>query len=594
MRNGFRTKGTAKDDSPQRPQRQRAGLFRSRMKDETGNRLEAAARRRRIGVWLGCGLLAVAVGACVWMIAPAGGSATDERAAAEQARTGTAVSGEYGFRESGLPIVSQPVKLRAVVRKTVTHGDFTEMQTLRELERTTGIRLEWEAIAAEQYNERKKWMFLNGELPDLFFSGLTSSDVVRYGSQGLLLPLEGLIDRYAPNIKRVFEQYPEARKAATTPDGHIYALGFMEANDYMTYRNQLAINREWLDKLRLELPQTTDDLLHVLRAFKHGDPNGNGLADEIPLASLYSGINQNYRALFNAFGVLNPDGSQLAVQDGQVRYEPIQPAYKEAIRYMRQLYEEGLLDPETFTQDGRRFMAKGSSQEIVYGAFTAFLGNVELGSLERLKRYDFVPPLAGPNGDRTWRRQDNRITPNTFSITSANRYPEATMRLIDAMNEEDTAFQLWRGPFGSHIRRTGEGMITQNPLPAGEQVLEAWIGKAAPYNSLPLYFTKPMIGRYVPDETSSLRQAAYQMYKPFIVSEEETFPQYVYYTVDQLLQLRKLDADIQSYQSEMEAKWVIVGGIDEEWDGYIEELRRMGLARKLSIHQEAYDAYLAL
>lgn len=594
MRNGFRTKGTAKDDLPQGRQRQRAGLFRSRTKDGTENGLEAAARRRRIGLWLGCGVLAVAVGAGVWMAALAGGSATDERAAEEQSATGTAAAGEYGFRESGLPIVSQPVTLRAVVRKTVTHGDFAEMQTLRELERTTGIRLQWEAIAAEQYNERKKWMFLNGELPDLFFSGLTSSDVVRYGSQGLLLPLEGLIDRYAPNIKRVFEQYPEARKAATTPDGHIYALGFMEANDYMTYRNQLAINREWLDKLGLELPQTTDALLHVLRAFKHGDPNGNGLADEIPLASLYSGINQNYHALFNAFGVLNPDGSQLAVQDGQVRYEPIQPAYKEAIRYMRQLYEEGLLDPETFTQDGRRFMAKGSGQEIVYGAFTAFLGNVELGSLERLKRYDFVPPLAGPNGDRNWRRQDNRITPNTFSITSANRYPEATMRLIDAMNEEDTAFQLWRGPFGSHIRHTGEDRIAQNPLPAGEQVLEAWIGKAAPYNSLPLYFTKPMIGRYVPDETSSLRQSAYQMYKPFIVSEEETFPQYVYYTADQLLQLRKLDADIQSYQSEMEAKWVIVGGIDEEWDGYIEELRRMGLARKLRIHQEAYDAYLAL
>lgn len=556
--------------------------------------MEEVQRRRRIGLWFGGCVLAAAFGVVVWMTAPAGGRATGDGAAANEWAPGAAGIRGYGFHESGLPIVSQPVTLRAVVRKTVTHGDFSDMQTLRELERTTGIRLQWEAIEADQYNERKKWMFLNGELPDVFFSGLTSSDVVRYGSQGTLIPLEGLIDRYAPNIKRVFDLYPEARKAATTPDGHIYALGFMEANDYMTYRNQLAINREWLDKLGLELPQTTDELLHVLRAFKHGDPNGNGLADEIPLASLYSGINQNFHALFNAFGVLNPDGNKLAVKDGQVRYEPIQPAYKEAIRYMRQLYVEQLLDSETFTQDGRRFMAKGSAPEIVYGAFTAFLGNVELGSLERLQRYAFVPPLAGPNGDRTWRRQDNRITPNTFSITSANRYPEATMRLIDAMNEEDTAFQLWRGPFDSHIRRTEDGMIAQNPLPAGEQVLEAWIGKAAPYNSLPLYFTKPMIERYVPDGTSSLRQAAYRMYKPFIVSEEETFPQYVYYTVDQLLQLHKLDADIQSYQSEMEAKWIIVGGIDEEWEEYMAELRRMGLARKLRIHQEAYDAYLAL
>jgi putative aldouronate transport system substrate-binding protein len=365
----------------------------------------------------------------------------------------------------------------------------------------------------------------------------------------------------------------------------------MEANDYMVYRNHLAINREWLDKLGLEVPETTDELYRVLQAFKERDPNGNGKRDEIPLASLYGGINQNFHALFNAFGVRNPDGNKLAVKDNHVRYEPVQPEYKEAVKYIHKLYAEQLIDPETFTQDAKRFMAKGGAPEIVYGAFTAFLGNVELGSLERLKRYAFVPPLTGPNGDRTWRRQDNRITPNTFSITSANKYPEATMRLIDAMNEEDTAFQLWRGPYGSHIRKEADGKIRQNPLPARETVLEAWIGEAAPYNSVPLYFTKSMMDNYVLDETSGMRNEAYKLYKPYIVPEEETYPQYLYYTVEQLQQLKVLDVDIQSYQSEMEAKWIVEGGIDEEWERYIAELHKMGLADKIRIHQDAYDAY---
>lgn len=515
------------------------------------------------------------------------GEGTEETAgnSAPQGETGA------GMYASGLPIVGKPVTLRAAVRKTVTHGDFSQMQTFQDLERATNIRFEWDQIPNETYTEKKKWMFLNGELPDVFFSGLTSSDVVRYGSQGLLIPLEELIDKYAPNIKKVFDAYPEVRKASTTPDGHIYSLAFMEANDYMVYRNHLAINREWLDKLGLEVPTTTDELYRVLQAFKERDPNGNGKRDEIPLASLYGGINQNFHALFNAFGVRNPDGSKLAVKDNSVRYEPVQPEYKDAIKYIHKLYAEQLIDPETFTQDAKRFVAKGSASEIVYGSFTAFLGNVELGSLERLKRYTFVPPLTGPNGDRTWRRQDNRITPNMFSITSANQYPESTMRLIDAMNEEDTAFQLWRGPYGSHIRKDSDGKIRQNPLPERKTVLEAWIGEAAPYNSVPLYFTKTMMGNYVLDETSSLRNEAYKLYKPYIVSEEETYPQYIYYTVGQLQQLQTLDADIQSYQSAMEAKWIIEGGIDEEWDRYIAELDKMGLDRKIRIHQDAYDAY---
>ncbi|MDF2659024.1 MAG: nucleoside hydrolase [Paenibacillus sp.] len=53
-------------------------------------------------------------------------------------------------------------------------------------------------------------------------------------------------------------------------------------------------------------------------------------------------VSNNYRALFNSFGVLNPDGNRMAVIGGQVRFEPVQPEYKEAVKYIRSLYAGGL------------------------------------------------------------------------------------------------------------------------------------------------------------------------------------------------------------------------------------------------------------
>ncbi len=40
----------------------------------------------------------------------------------------------------------------------------------------------------------------------------------------MLIPLEDLIDQYAPNLKKVMEKYPNIKSSITAPDGHIYAL----------------------------------------------------------------------------------------------------------------------------------------------------------------------------------------------------------------------------------------------------------------------------------------------------------------------------------------------------------------------------------
>jgi putative aldouronate transport system substrate-binding protein len=67
----------------------------------------------------------------------------------------------------------------------------------------------------------------------------------------------------------------------------------------------------------------------------------------------------------------------------------------------------------------------------------------------------------------------------------------------------------------------------------------------------------------------------------------------VSYTQDQLNTLATLYTDISAYVDSNQATWVTDGGVDEQWDVYIEQLNAMGLADFTQIQQDAYDTYNA-
>lgn len=68
-------------------------------------------------------------------------------------------------------------------------------------------------------------MWANNEYDDMFVRAfIGNSEIVKYGSQGILIPLEDLIKDYAPNMSKHIEENPAILTRITAPDGHIYAL----------------------------------------------------------------------------------------------------------------------------------------------------------------------------------------------------------------------------------------------------------------------------------------------------------------------------------------------------------------------------------
>lgn len=85
------------------------------------------------------------------------------------------------------------------------------------------------------------------------------------GQDGTIIPLEDLINKYMPNLQKVLKEAPEYKSMITAQDGHIYAFPWIEElgagkESIHSVNDMPWINVEWLKKLGLKMPKTTEDL----------------------------------------------------------------------------------------------------------------------------------------------------------------------------------------------------------------------------------------------------------------------------------------------------------------------------------------------
>lgn len=150
------------------------------------------------------------------------------------------------------------------------------------------IVLEWIIVPGGwEVNNQATLAYTSGDLPDIFMgmAPLGYDFHWEHIEAGDIWDLTPYLTKYAPNVIKMFQEVPQAEYLCKGYDGNIYMLPMARNydNDTGRYASSLIINTTWLDNLGLDVPTTTTEFRDVLRAFKTGDPNGNGIADEIPL-----------------------------------------------------------------------------------------------------------------------------------------------------------------------------------------------------------------------------------------------------------------------------------------------------------------------
>ncbi|MBE5775391.1 MAG: extracellular solute-binding protein [Clostridiales bacterium] len=324
-----------------------------------------------------------------------------------------------------------------------THEDYAAFKALEEI---TGVDLEWECVTYEGNEEKRALRLVQGDLPDLFFrSGLTNDEVASLASADQLVDLAPMIEEYAPNFNALMEKDPTIRIAITDEEGHIYALPQVTT---FVETNHMIINKKWLDNLGLEVPTTIEEFYNCLVAFKEQDANGNGEPnDEIPI-SVHGAKYLFY--VMESFGVYprNPHGMFVYPGTSEVQNSYIANNTKEALIFCKKLYDECLLDPETFVQDKTLYAAKGHANTmgcmLVAGAF------VEVGN-ELHWDYVGLPVFPDANGN-AYSNARSSCDGNAFVITKNCEDPAAALKMVDYLYSEEGTTLSWMGLEGETWR----------------------------------------------------------------------------------------------------------------------------------------------
>jgi putative aldouronate transport system substrate-binding protein len=477
-----------------------------------------------------------------------------------------------------------------VAPKAALAPNYGDMEIFKRLEKSTNVHVEWDNIPDTDYAEKKSLLLASGDLPDAFYgAGFTDYELITYGKDGTIIPLEKLIADYAPNLTKLLEKRPDIKAAITAPDGHIYGLPTWEENELGTNPFFHVINKSWLDKLGLKMPITLDDYTNDLLAFKNQDPNGNGKKDEIPLSFMHMNWTADISGLFGAFGM--PDNLEhRIVRDGKVIFTAIQPQYKEALTYFNEKwYKQGLIDPESFTQEAPQYLAKGKTPVETLGSFVWWEIEEVVGP-DRAKDYALVPPLVGPTGIKDIGR-GNGGGPGrgTFVITKEDKNPEVTMRWIDEQYEPYMAAQIHWGPIGIIYKKDANGKLVNLPLPAGKSMGE-YRQTVAPNGAGVI--TKEDYQTIVDMEprAQQRKKDLEKYYEPFM--EKENYPS-IFFEPDELDTINKIEPDLLKFVNTQRAKFIVDGVTDKAWDSYVKQVKEMGLDQLMEIYQKGLDRYNA-
>lgn len=488
-----------------------------------------------------------------------------------------------------------------------TESDPNKRVIFERLEKKTNVHVDWKSIASDQWGDKISLQMVNfSTLPDFIFSaGFSDSDLLKYGEQELILPLEDYIDKYMPNLKKVFDEYPEYRKMSTDTKGHIWALPWIEQlgenkTAIQTIGNMSFINKKWLDYLKLDMPETTDELEDVLKSFKDHEADLKEKfqidGSVIPLSCIVN--DQDPALIINGFGEGygdNDSGRHIAVTDDRkVICTAVQDGYREGITWLHQLYSEGLIDKECFTQDWSTYVSKGKSGR--YGVCFTW----DVANIDNLKDWVPLPPLKADtlnitpqNGSFTSGFDRGRCV-----VTSMAKNPALVCSWLDQMYDP---LQSPQNNWGTYGEKNKFNIFRMSKNKNGEPMLKhEKLGDASPVEVReaqcvggPLAVLNEYYGKYVtcPDD------AQYRLDWIKDTYTDQMHGKYVYPNVfmdrEDTEELSNLQADIQKEINARKSDWIMNGLDDSKWNAYIKKLDAYGMDKYLGIFQKYLNAYYA-
>lgn len=501
----------------------------------------------------------------------------------EAAKESTTASkgGEVQYPISTKTTLNYWVELNSGVAATTKNLGETELG--KELEKQTGIKVNYIHPAQGQGKEKFNLLVASGELPDMVeydwstFPGGPEKAI----KDGYILKLNDYIDKYAPNLKKYLKEHPEVDKLCKTDSGSYYIFPFIRQDDVQTVFYGPMLRNDWLKELGMEVPNTIEDWEKVLTAFK--DKKGAAA----PLSFRFI---DSFGFVAGAYGV----NSDYYMDNGKAKYGPMEPGYKQYLETLNRWYTAGLLDKNFATVDTKMVdsnMLSGKSGATL-GYTGGSMGTYITAQKDKNPQYDLVAtpfPTLKKGETPQFGQKNFKATGLGVAVSAKAKDIETAIRFLDYgytqkgellynFGVENVSYKME----SNYPKYTD--LITKNP----EKLSMAQaLGKYArsSYQG-PFVQRKEYLEQYMqyPQQKEAIKVWAKTDFQKHNIS-------FITPTPEESAEMAKIGTDIKTYVDEMTIKFIMGVEPMSNYDKFVEQIKKLNVDKAIQIKQAGVDRF---
>lgn len=509
----------------------------------------------------------------------AGKEAAEESTSTDEKATEEAVVTE----EANAEPVEISMFLPSRLPEAIYNSDTLTLKTLAE---RLNLKLDIQSVIQSEAKQKFSVIVSTGDYPDVMAGTVT--DVNSFGMSGAFMPLDDLIDQYAPNIKKYLVENKEAMAQSAASDGKIYGIPMLSAvRTAMGY----CIRQDWLDKLNLQAPVTIDDWYNVLTAFKNNDLNGNGAGDVTPL--VLDRAWENYFMNFaDAWGIeLTGNNDYWMIKDGKAVFAPIQPETKEFLTTMAKWYKEGLIDSEFITREDTNnyHILNNKAGATCYwtGYVAAQNVNKEVLAKDPNTNWQVIqPPVLKAGQPAKTYSQQAAVVNYSWAISSSAENAVDIIKMFDYVYSDEGSMLFNFGIEGDSYEMVDGKPQYTDAVMNGEGGTIAWIRK----NGLQALIGMRQLPEY--EAASCINEDVKSQLFNYIDND-------YFYPINPTLNLTEAEKEIydvsmssiKTYVDEEILKFFIGARPMDEFDDFVARIKELGIDEMTTLKNQSYDRY---
>jgi putative aldouronate transport system substrate-binding protein len=479
-----------------------------------------------------------------------------------------------------------------ILTREVAEIDLKSNLHSKDLEERTGVKVTYQTVPmGDEGTPKVNAILSSGDLPDAFMlgpewmGGFSRSELYVYGEQGVFQSVDKMVDEWAPETRALYEMFPDIRTYFTTPNGASYAMpGINQCYHCQSNAHRAWVNKNWLEEVGADTdPTTLDELTALLQEFKKAHP------DDFP----FSGYVDYPVLRYFAMSYLDA-GRDLLRRDGDaITYTPVTDEYREAIAHAAGLREQGLLDPNSLTQNNDQFVkltqaGGGARIGITMAGSQGELGTVDYEDPDSpYNVYRVIAPVAGPDGGPwvPWAHLPGACKDPETLVRWADTQMGLRATLGQRLGSED---ENWEWASEGEEGLDGRQAIYKKKEGGPEENTDWW--EWGPYS-----LTMDVRHGEVTDPNTSIEPSLYEagkLYEQWATPRESAFIEPTF-TTDQAAQVGEFKTNIANAHTQGITNFVLGKADiadDAAWEEYVATINAAGLGGYLDVLKQADEA----